>query len=77
MSDREDFEKWAASEGYDRYVNKEILWHAFLAGRKPPEGWNLVPQPVFDALIAWTGAEPSQSILARALEEWGGPGGTY
>lgn len=71
MSDREDFDKWYAEHalGYDI----EACRAAFLAGRKPPEGWKRVPESVFDALVAWTGTEPSQSILARALEEWGGP----
>ena len=31
-----------------------------------------VPKEVYDALRAWTGAEPSQSALARAVDRWQG-----
>lgn len=34
------------------------------------EGWVKVPKEVYDALIAWSGQEPSQSVLARAVDEW-------
>ena len=30
----------------------------------------VVPMPVYRALLAWSGAEPSQSVLARAVDEW-------
>jgi hypothetical protein len=29
-----------------------------------------IPRDVFDALIDWTGAEPSQSVLALAVDAW-------
>src|SRR3546814_14165554 len=31
-----------------------------------------VPPAVLEALKLWTGAEPSQSLLARAVDEWQG-----
>lgn len=44
MSDREDFEKWAVSEGFDLTEDDvDSVRIAFLAGRKPPKGWKLVP----------------------------------
>jgi len=29
-----------------------------------------IPKSVYDALLAWTGREPTQSLLARAVDDW-------
>jgi hypothetical protein len=34
------------------------------------EGWKLVPESLAYALRDWSGAEPSQSVLARKVEAW-------
>lgn len=56
MSDREDFERWAVSEGFD-LTEDDVgsVRIAFLAGRKPPEGWKLVP------------VEPTPEMISAAL----------
>ena len=36
-----------------------------------------VPQAVIDALKGWTGSEPSQSVLARAVDAWLDPGAVW
>jgi hypothetical protein len=36
-----------------------------------------IPQAVIDALKVWTGSEPSQSALARAVDAWRDPGAVW
>src|SRR3546814_8393424 len=65
-----------AREAIDQY-NRETA-----AGGEPPyPAWAddmlavcdlAVPPAVLEALKLWTGAEPSQSLLARAVDEWQG-----
>lgn len=38
--------------------------------RLDDEPGRMVPENVYRALIAWRGAEPSQSVLARSIDEW-------
>ena len=47
---------------------QQMLEYVLSAAPQSSDGW--IPQEVYEALLAWTGAEPSQSILARAMNEW-------
>jgi hypothetical protein len=42
-----------------------------------PQASEAVPQSVIDALKGWTGAEPSQAMLVRAVDAWLDPGAVW
>ncbi|HYD34139.1 MAG TPA: hypothetical protein VEA39_06160 [Methylophilaceae bacterium] len=37
---------------------------------KRPTDMVTIPKEVYDALLVWSGAEPSQSVLALAVDKW-------
>jgi hypothetical protein len=65
--DRERFDELSAKP---RLFETRIFYAA-------PQASEAVPQAVIDALKGWTGAEPSQAMLARAVDAWLDPGAVW
>ncbi|MGN6660852.1 MAG: hypothetical protein ACTHKN_17860 [Achromobacter mucicolens] len=60
-----------------RTVVRFVQQGAPVAVYAAPQASEAVPQAVIDVLKGWTGSEPSQSVLARAVDAWLDPGAVW